>query len=137
MDLSEELGRLNREIISIKTQQDTGGDSALLYRQVYNPGIYLGDSYKRRVHTIVCLTEETLDKCIFMPVVEGGLGVQRRTPDSLSLRDFSNEIVWIQWAMDSTIANNSPDTATFAARGITIYSNVPFWINTSYYDIES
>lgn len=127
MNLAEEISKLEHEVISIKTQQDTGGDSALLYRQVYNPG-YVADV--SRVHTIKCITDVELDNAIFMPILQGGLTVQAIEPDGVPLRDFSNEIIWIQYGVNSRLIGVD-DTTTFAASGITIYSNVPFVISAT------
>lgn len=126
LNLAGEIGKIDREIVSMKTNQRTGGDSALLYKQIYNPGVLRGDV--KKVHTITCVTDVELDRAIFMPVVEVGVGAQYVARDALPLRDFSDTIVWVQDGMSDHLIDEGEDTSVFAAKGITIYSNVPFSI---------
>lgn len=135
MDLVSEIADIKQEIASIKTQQDTGGDSALLYRQIYNPGIlWRGDDYllAGRKHTIRCITDVELGNCFFIPILQGGLGIQTSLPDAMSLNDFSDTITWYQ----NVSIYVGDEAGLIGPNGITIYSNVPFVIETSYQDLR-
>lgn len=129
MNLAEELVKVRQELVSLKTSQQTGSDSAMLYRQTYTPGVYYGEGYARQ-HIITCITNRDLEKCIFMPIMQAPLAMQYITGENTPVRGFSNRVIWIQMGISNQFSGYS-DTLTFMQSGITILSNVPFSISVA------
>lgn len=128
MNISEELAEIQQELVSMKTQQGAGADSALLYKQTYNPGLYIADTSVPKIHTIKCITGKPLENVIFMPIIQEGISVQYISTAPVPATDFSDTIIWVQHPVQPQITG---DTRLFGPQSITIYSNVEFEITAT------
>ena len=132
MDIEKEIIKTRQDILKFKTGQGTQGDSANYYCVEYTPGWFIDNGSKWREHTIRCIPTHNDKRAIFMPqltsqdwVVGGGSGVGRL------LTYDQNIITWQQYSETSEHMQN-PAYAAGVPKGIVIFSNVDFTIETSY-----
>lgn len=124
MSIAKDLISIHQEVVSLKTQQRSGGDSAILYMATFESGVVS----RNTLHRIKCITEVPLEQAIFMASYQQPLSVQFIQSDYLPLQDLSDEVVWLQQPPTEVIGD---DSSVFAPKSIIIYSNVPFVIKVT------
>lgn len=132
-DLTKELTKLRQEINAYKTGQNTQGDSANYYTNFYMPGWYISDQNHWREHTIRCIPYVNTDKAVFMPQmsITESWSVTGSEAAGRSLCYDQNIITWMQMGETQERLNNE-GYAAGVAKGLTIFSNVDFYIQASY-----
>ena len=132
MDLQSEVAKTKQEILRFKTGQGTQGDSANYYCVAYTPGWFITNASAWREHTIKCIPYNNTKRAIFMPqlaasdwVFGGGNAIGR-------MLTYGQEIItWMQYGEPQSKMNNEAYAAG-VPKGIVIFSNVDFYIETSY-----
>lgn len=135
MNISETLGKLERDVASYKVGQHTQGDSANYYVVEYKPGWFISSNLNQwREHTIECVPYVNSEKAIFMAQlcpsqisVSGVESVGKMPTLAQSI---------ITWTQDPHTSSQMSDVgfAVGVPKGIMIFSNVDFYIKTSYVD---
>lgn len=137
--LADAITQLKMDIIAYKSGQKTKGDATNYYCQFYTPGWFIDDTQtKVREHTIKCIPYVNTDKAVFMPqmlmadawsVQGASVGVGRRL-------NYSQDIItWGQPGQASRYMQNEAYAAG-VAKGMVIFSNVDFYLETSYRDVS-
>lgn len=133
MDIQNEIVKTKQEILKFKTGQNTQGDSANYYCVDYAPGWYINENGLRQ-HTIKCIPYHNEKNAIFMPQLTasewafgGGNAVGRMLTYGQEIITWS-QLGEPQWKMDNEAY------AAGVPKGIVIFSNVDFYIETSYID---
>ncbi len=134
-EFAKQLTRLEQDIVEYKTTQMTQGDSTNYYCVAYNPGWYILDENHYREHTIECVPVNNEKNAIFMADMRftNSWWVSGSSATGRALCYKQNIITWLQDGQSSSKMSN----ATYAAgvpKGFMIFSNVDFFIKTSYVD---
>ena len=134
MDLASEIAKTEKELIAYKTGQSTSGDSANFYTVEYKPGWFVipEGTTKWREHTVKCVPYNNTDKAIFMPMIpSSSFSIQGAVIEGKLLTIGQDLITWYQAGeYASNLANAG--YASGVPKGFMIYSNVDFYIETSY-----
>lgn len=144
MGLEDSVIKLENEIRDFKNKQISRGDVTNYYTVNYTPGHFVVDidpqsptSNPSRIHTIICHPLNAEKEAIFMPLMPGSQSVH-----SISLVDGKNILKAqniIQWGQNSFrryyYDRGGEAYQMTEPRGLSIVSNVDFYIETSYYDV--
>ena len=134
-ELTSILARLKNDILAYKTGQGTKGDSANYYCQFYTPGWYTNPDGWRE-HTIKCVPYINSTKAVFMPqmLMSSGWSIGGAGTSRGRLLTYGQEyITWMQLGESSSNLQNEAYAAG-VAKGLAIFSNVDFFLETSYVD---
>ena len=134
-DVANSISKLERDVLEFKAVQMTQGDSANYYCVSYMPGWYILDEDHWREHTIKCIPYNNEKNAIFMPDMRftDSWWVSGSNINGRAICYKQNIITWMQNGETSSKMSN----AAYAAgvpKGFVIFSNVDFYIETSYVD---
>lgn len=134
-DLATRIKQLQKAVLAYKTGQGTQGDSANYYCVFYMPGWYISDQNHWREHTIKCIPYVNDKKAIFMPQmsITGSWSITGAEAAGRSLCYTQDIITWMQMGETQERLNNE-GYAAGVSKGLAIFSNVDFYIETSYVD---
>ncbi len=131
--LQSKLTELKQELIRCKTTQPVQGDSGVLYKVSFNPGPLIRNDFKNRYYTIKCIATMNVENAIFVPKFQIFPIIQNfLTEVGTPLSTETDTIYWTQ--MPTTSQQYATGLGQFAPQSLEIYSNVPFFIETSYTD---
>lgn len=133
MDIAKEISQMEKDLIRIKSSQQTFGDSANYFSVLYSPGYFVDDTMSKwREHTIICKSSMNSDKAIFMPMFTANTWTMSGENIGCRLPTYSQDV--ITWWQDPITSQHLSDSSYMAgvANGFMIFSNVPFYIEASY-----
>lgn len=133
--VARKIADLQRDLLKFKTGQRTQGDSANYYVVEYMPGWLVSSNFMIRDHTIKCIPYNNSEHAIFMPqmTVRDSWSVNGTAVAGRSLCYKQDIITWEQIRVTpEDIANEA--YAAGVSKGFVIFSNVDFYIETSYID---
>lgn len=136
----DKVVELEQELLKFKTTQQTAIDSTKLYTQTFDFGYYevvtMGNVYARD-WTLKCIPEVNAENAIFSPIMPGKRSINIQTvgvdPNGRYLT-ASPDIITFRQSVYTT-EDLSQNRRHLVAHSITVYSNVPFHIETSYVDL--
>ena len=130
--MEETVSKLEQEVLKYKSIQMTKGDSANYYVVEYMPGWFIANGYRN--HTIKCIPYDKSLKAIFMPVLAPNYYlIGGGSPTGRPLIYSQDIVTWMQIGETAEhLANEA--YASGVPKGLVIYSNVDFYIETSYAD---
>lgn len=140
MDLANTIVEMKEEILRFKAKQKTQGDSANYYVVNYLPGAFVVDrsdddpTSDWRVHTVICHPYDETKKAIFMPIMTAeqtvqGAGMQM----GKYILDAQDVIRWEQYSVRKKYWDAGGEGYQILfPKGFSIYSNVDFYIESSY-----
>lgn len=134
-NLAKAISKLKSDVLAYKCGQDTQGDSANYYVKFYTPGWYINPNGWRE-HTVKCIPYVNTDKAVFMPqmLMSDGWSVGGSGVSAGRLLTYSQDIfTWMQYGEDSSKLQNEAYAAG-VAKGMVIFSNVDFYLESSYVD---
>lgn len=134
-ELSEAIVKLKMGVLAYKSGQGTQGDSANYYCQFYTPGWYISSNGWRE-HTIKCIPYVNTDKAVFMAqmLMSSGWSVQGPSVSGGRLLTYGQDIItWMQYGETASHLQNEAYAAG-VAKGMVVFSNVDFYLETSYVD---
>lgn len=132
--MDKEIAQLEKDLAQYKITQATQMDSSNYYVVEYDMGRLISTAGRWRKHTIQCIPYSNSENAIFMPeLCPDNLPTQGSTGQGRLLTLSQDTFTWWQFAITSQQAQNE-NYVISVPKSISIFSNVNFYIKTSYID---